>query len=90
MNAASHKYKDKRVKMSNQKYVDQMCDKKNNYYKKIVSYNNGENLKLLVKKEIIRVSSSIKYRLVYLQEKVPDMWWYFISHKFFSVKYILV
>ena len=90
MSAASHKYEDKRVKMSNQKYVDDMCGKKSSYEKKIVSYNNEENLKLLVKKEIMRVSSSIKYRLVYLKEKIPDMTWYFISHKFFSVKYILM
>ena len=28
LNAASHKYNDKRVKMSNQNYEDQMCEKK--------------------------------------------------------------
>ena len=51
MNAASHKYKDKRVKMSNQNCVDQMCEKKKQLLEKIVSYNNAENLKLLVKKK---------------------------------------
>ena len=53
MNAASHKYNDKRVKMSNQNYEDQMCEKKNKTIirKKIVSYNSAENLKLLVKKK---------------------------------------
>ena len=43
MNAASHKYKDKKVKMSNQKYVDQMCEKKAIIRKKIVSYNNEKH-----------------------------------------------
>ena len=47
-----HKYRDKRVKMSNQTYVDQMCEKKKKQLlEKIVSYNSAENLKLLVKKK---------------------------------------
>ena len=65
--------------------------KKNQLLEKIVSYNNAESeFKAVSEEKEKAIKSNIKYRLVYLQEKIPDMRWYFISHKFFSVKYILV
>ena len=72
MNAASHKYKEKRVKMSNQNYVDQMYEKKKKSEKNRLIQQCGE-FKAVSEEKEKAIKSNIKYRLVYLQEKIPDM-----------------
>ena len=68
-----HKYRDKRVKMSNQTYVDQMCEKKKPVIRKNRLIQQCGEFKAVSKEKEKSIKSNIKYRLVYLQEKIPDM-----------------
>ena len=73
MNAASHKYKNKRVKMSNQNNVDQMCEKKKQLLEKNRLIQWCGEFKADSEEKERAIKSNIKYRLVYLQGKIPDI-----------------
>ena len=60
--------------MSNQNYEDQMCEKKkNNYQKKNRLIQQCGEFKAVSEEKEKANKSNFKYRLVYLQGKIPDM-----------------
>ena len=59
--------------MSNQNYADQMCEKKKQLLEKNRLIQQCGEFKAVSEEKEKANKSNIKYRLVYLQGKIPDM-----------------